>query len=1028
MESQHSPALIVDLARIAKEHPYARKLLVAPRQGAGREVLRALTMHAGSWIGFETATPWQLAQRIAGLRIAAEGLRVIDPHDHAAMLDEAIDEVLPSGGGGRLALLAEGSGLRKSIARAVRALRLAGIDGAALARTRFQDDEKRAQLSRILTTYERQLDRRGLTDAAGVYRLAVASLAVREADLGGEHVFLLPGQSARGLPGQLLSVMAEQGARILDTEPVHGLDRPGSLLVGAQGRAGPLSTLHAVAPSPTGNASVTDLFAASSVYVELKEILRRVVARGLHWDQVEIVTTDATAYGVALDVLAQGLGIPVTYAAGLPVARTRPGRAVEKYLEWVQRGFPSAILREMLERGDIAPPKSDQPISGMALARRLRRMRIRRGRENYVPVLERSLVRAAEAVVPADDRTADEAAADRERETRETGALRDLVEALLSATPHVSAPDAGSTEIGALARGVSAVLALVPCPTSVDRTARARLQQKLERIAATSRRSATIDAAISFVQESIDTHVPAPEAAGSTPWSSTGGHLYLSDLEHGGYTGRAATFIVGLDALRFPGSGVQDALLVDDDRRRLSEETAGSALPSGGDLVEEKRYRLAMLLARLRGDVTLSYSTWDAVEGRAIPPAAEMLQAFRLRSGDPAADYDTMHRALAPCASPLARTTLLDSDDAWLNALAAGNRPRNGRAAVLAAFPGLAAGMKAAHALRGPALTPFHGAIAPRRRLDPRNNPDLIMSATQLETLGACPHRYMLRHILGVRAPAEADAAGEGWLTPPERGTLLHQVYQRVAQAFADDPASLESPSLEARSTAILEELAAAMRAVTPAPAPAVYDAELDSMRADVRAFTAMLREDGARWIDTERAFGRDGTDPVAVVLGGSAIMLRGAIDRIDRNEDDTLTIIDYKTGSAFRYGPAHHDFDGGRRLQHVLYAAAAEALYGTEVSSAQYQFPSRRSENHRVTVGRSALRTGLQVVDSLLGIAAAGTFHATNDREDCRFCDYAVVCRVQLNEYGDITSHRADWSRETRDPVLKTQRDLRGR
>ncbi|HEX6693957.1 MAG TPA: PD-(D/E)XK nuclease family protein [Longimicrobiales bacterium] len=1024
MESQHSPALIVDLAQIAREHPYARKLLVAPRLGVGREVLRSLTMHAGSWIGFETATPWQLAQRIAGPRIAAEGLRVIDAHDHAALLDEAIDEVLT--GDGRLAVLAEGGGLRKSIARAVRSLRLAGIDGAALARTRFQDDEKRAQLSRILTTYERQLDRGRLTDTAGVYRFAVASLAVHEADLGGAQVFLLPGQSTRGLPGQLLSVMTEQGARVLRTEPVHGLERPASLLPGDQPGGGALSSLHAVPSSHTGH-STPDLFAASSVQVELREVLRRVVARGLHWDEVEIVTTDATAYGVALDVIAQRNDIPVTYAAGLPVARTRPGRAVAKYLEWVQQGYRSDTLREMLERGDIAPPKAEDTISGMALARRLRRMRIRRGRENYAPAIERALARIAETTAPADDRSAAETAADHQRDVRETEALRDLVEALLSTTPH-SASGTESTEIGSLARGVIALLTLVSCPTSVDRTARARLQQTLERIAATSRRSTTLDAAIAFVQESVDTHVPAPESAGSTPWSSTGGHLYLSDLDHGGYTGRAATFVVGLDALRFPGSGVQDALLVDDDRRRLSEDTAGSALPSGADIVEEKRYRLALLLARLRGDVTLSYSTWDAVEGRAIPPAAEMLQAFRLRTGDPAADYDAMHRALAPSASPLARTALLDTDDVWLNTLAAGSRPRNGRVAVLAAFPGLAAGMKAAHALRGPVLTPFHGAIAPRRRLDPRHNPDMVVSATQLEALGACPHRYMLRNILGVRVPVEADAAGEGWLTPPERGALLHQAFQRVAHELTDDPVTLASPALEQRAVDILDELAAALRAVTPAPAPAVFDAELNSMRTDMRAFAAMLREDGGRWIETERAFGQGGKDTVAVTLDGGPISLRGAIDRIDRNEDGTLTVIDYKTGSAFRFSPSHRDFDGGRRLQHVLYAAAAEALYGAEVSSAQYQFPSRRSENHRATVGRPVLRSGLKVIDSLLGLAAAGTFHPTNDREDCRFCDYAIVCRVQINEYGDITSQRADWSRETRDPALRTQRDLRGR
>src|SRR5690606_38639394 len=98
---------------------------------------------------------------------------------------------------------------------------------------------------------------------------------------------------------------------------------------------------------------VLDVFAATSVSTELREVLRRIMAAGLKWDEVEIVATDANVYGVALDAIARRLDIPVSYAAGLPVSRTRPGRAVAKYLEWVEQGFPEDVLRGMIERGDI---------------------------------------------------------------------------------------------------------------------------------------------------------------------------------------------------------------------------------------------------------------------------------------------------------------------------------------------------------------------------------------------------------------------------------------------------------------------------------------------------------------------------------------------------------------------------------------------------------------------------------------------------------------------------------------------------
>lgn len=60
---------------------------------------------------------------------------------------------------------------------------------------------------------------------------------------------------------------------------------------------------------------------------------------GRRWDEVEIVATDPIAYGCALDALASRLGIPVTYAVGLPTERTRQGRATVAYLRWIQEGI-----------------------------------------------------------------------------------------------------------------------------------------------------------------------------------------------------------------------------------------------------------------------------------------------------------------------------------------------------------------------------------------------------------------------------------------------------------------------------------------------------------------------------------------------------------------------------------------------------------------------------------------------------------------------------------------------------------------
>jgi hypothetical protein len=68
----------------------------------------------------------------------------------------------------------------------------------------------------------------------------------------------------------------------------------------------------------------------------VRAVMRHIIVLGLGIDDMEINATDAMAYGAAIDSLARRLGIALTCAAGLPVARTRPGRAVDAYLRWVR--------------------------------------------------------------------------------------------------------------------------------------------------------------------------------------------------------------------------------------------------------------------------------------------------------------------------------------------------------------------------------------------------------------------------------------------------------------------------------------------------------------------------------------------------------------------------------------------------------------------------------------------------------------------------------------------------------------------
>ena len=71
-------AEVRELERITASHPLERKLLVGSTHGEGRELLRQLTRAGTPWVGWEPATPTQVALEIAASGLGAMGRSVMD--------------------------------------------------------------------------------------------------------------------------------------------------------------------------------------------------------------------------------------------------------------------------------------------------------------------------------------------------------------------------------------------------------------------------------------------------------------------------------------------------------------------------------------------------------------------------------------------------------------------------------------------------------------------------------------------------------------------------------------------------------------------------------------------------------------------------------------------------------------------------------------------------------------------------------------------------------------------------------------
>ena len=999
--------LIRELESIARRGGRGRKVLVARTRGEGKELLRQVALRGCSWVGFEVNTLRPLATKIVARAGSFAGHTIIDAFDEHALVERAIDEALRDGRGSRFPGLAEKVGFRDAVRHSVAALRLGGVRARSLGGAGAgAGSGRQALIAAVLGRYEELLAAAALADNA---HLLAAATRIVEDDTAPPPLraptFLVPGLPDRGLAGRFARALQRRGATLLRTDPVEGLPPPKGILWDVAPPAAPGSYLHAV-DRHEGPRPRMELFAAGSVQDELRGVLRRAMELGARWDEVEIVAADPALYGSALHALADPLRIPVTFAVGLPVERTRPGRVVTAYFQWIESGFQEARFRALVEAGDVRPPRPRHRIPGPRLARSLRRLRIGWGRERHTARVERAL-EGVDHMSRGRFETAERFEGRRERAREDLLALRALLRPVLAATPGVT----GDTSPARVAAGVKSLLARAVPGTDTDDTARERLLRRLDRIEATLHRTTDYPSAAAIVKSFLRIRIPAPRAEGLAPWSSAAGHAYLTDLAHGGATGRPFTFIVGLDSSRFPGSTHEDPLLLDRERWRFGR----GELPLASERVVERRFNFAQLVARLRGTLVLSYCRRDPAEARELSPAPELLQALRLRQGDRTLDFEDLDRHLGPSESRLPRPELgadLDEGDVWLRALAtADGRLRDGLGAVGLAYPRLGLGMEAAEGLRldGASVhTGFLGTPSP-----PLSYQDLSgrpFSASGLGSLGACPRRFLFGHILGASPPDDPEFDPHRWLNPMERGNLLHKVYERtlkVARARGLDPAD---DGFLALALSLVDREGAEMLRQVPTPSRAVHEWEMRELRDDTRSFVEMIRSDPPPWTELEMGFGM-GDEPAIIEAGGGRVRVRGYIDRLD-DRGGHLRVVDYKTGSDYGYGGRSGVYGGGRRLQHAIYTAAARAVLGRPVSGMEYHFPTRRGENRVHGFEADELLSGGDLVAALLEGVAAGHFPATDSaKDDCRFCDFGEVCGVRAGPWGDVSCRFADWT-----------------
>ncbi len=488
-----------------------------------------------------------------------------------------------------------------------------------------------------------------------------------------------------------------------------------------------------------------------------------------------------------------------------------------------------------------------------------------------------------------------------------------------------------------------------------------------------------------------------------------------------------ATFIIGLVEGAYPAGAAEDPLLTEAERassgaipsrleRRIDERRAFlAALASSG------RSRLSMPRAALRDQKTTLPSRWLLESASALAGSPVYATELEKSMRDPARpEWFRVEFSVESALKEYHPASLQERD---LASLSGPGRPEHHFLA--SEIRGLGEGIRARrsrlrrHRLLGEdvrRLDEWNGYVGANRVPPP--SIETPISPTALETFAACPFRFYLGYVLRVgevERPEEAET-----IAAKDLGTIVHDALERFFKEMVGrlDPMAPWSPAERERLAAIAHEECNLAERKGLTGRELAWTAQRARILRDLDRFLdyddAFRAETGFSFDSAELVFddkdrGSDSRQIPAIryrVDDETVIAFRGRIDRIDRRQDGSVIVTDYKTGGASRYkslgDPNPFDKLGaGRHLQLPVYALAAKELAGGAPVSAQYWFVSERANFQRSSVALDAPTEDAfrEIVARFLRAIRSGHFPPVPGDEDretwknCAFCPYDSIC-----------------------------------
>ncbi|NLH28549.1 MAG: PD-(D/E)XK nuclease family protein [Syntrophomonadaceae bacterium] len=938
--------LLTALAGVCKKFPVEEKRLVMPSYQTGHVLSESLSQAGVGWVNLRAETPTGLALQIAGDFLAERHITLLDGYLTSYVVEEILQKLQERGELRFFNKQKVTSGLAAAITTSLMELRECNVTSSSLSPDDFVCSDKGQDIKLILQEYERYLDEHSLLDSSGLLALAVQLAASYNNE--DEIIYLMP-SFVQWTPLQRKLVSALAGGNLYPL-PVDTFQENRSL----KGK------------------NTVSFYHAYGMTNELREVLRRLHSKRIPLDQVTVAYTNQE-YVSAIYSLSLTYDFEFTVFEGISAFLTGPGRTLQAILSWVNSDFSTRVFSGLLLSGDlvIKPVGAQKEIPPLEAVRLLRDAGLGWGKDRY-QLLEHYTQQLG---------------------NEQAEQINSVIQSLIKQIPEEN--DEGHVPFGDFCRALAEMVqSLTKVKDDFDSAALTAITSCLKGIAELSLLEMTVEEAV----DSLTDLLKKLKVGRSGPQA---GKLHLSSYRNLVWSSRPYTFVVGLDASSFPGSLRQDPVLLDSERKKINAD-----LPLSVDKLEDSLASMANALASRRGELVISYPSFDVVENRELFPAPLLLQIYRQIKADPLLDYSDFLSFLGdPAGYSGGDADHLDEAEWWLS------RNKTGelfdQVVVSNCYSNISSGQKALEARQLPEPTEYDGALPVDLA---QSLSSKILSCSQLEYLAGCPYAFFLRNVLGVRPPEEILFDPAKWLDPLKRGTLLHSIFCDFMRRIK---ARGEKPDLE-RHQILLQDIAKQQisyyKQMIPPPSELVFKREVDELFDCCRIFLSEETRRDTLPLFFEVPFGLGPEEvkkagyglshPISIDLGnGRSLRFSGIIDRIDQIKPGVYCVWDYKTGSARDYGEQLF-FNKGRQIQHALYAVAAEEILkkllpgrSPRVKFAGYLFPSVRGEGKQVVRKVADRQKLVELLNTLLEIMEKGTFVASHEGSQCHYCDYQLVC-----------------------------------